>query len=205
MRVFVLLLALLVSACGDTFVLGRRACAPSAPAGLSPERRDSLQPFDAHAHPNADWARLARTTPGGFAGVYFEALPANSAPPDRHRPVVIRLTRPEERDAALRALLPQLPPTFGGLAIDSSDVRIVRAKFDFAQLDEWQRYLTGREGTKEIAGVGIDPSRNQIGYDVVGKPARSAMARRLRELGVPCGLVDINVVDAYAVPASNPP
>jgi hypothetical protein len=145
--------------------------------------------------PDAQWARLARTTPGGFAGVYFEPVVRDQrGQPTRGQRVVIRLARPNERSAALRALLPSLPATFGGLAVDSADVLIVPAKWDFEQLGEWRRYLNDRVGSPGVTSVGTDAGTNQIRYGVVDAAARTALERRLRELRVPCGLVAIEIV-----------
>jgi hypothetical protein len=146
-------------------------------------------------YPDAQWARLARTAPGGFAGVYFETMPRDRrGQPTRRQRVVIRLARPNERTAALRALLPKLPATFGGLSVDSTDVLIVPANWDFAQLDEWRRYLDDRVGSPGLTSVATDEETNQIRYGVVDAAARTRLERRLRELRVPCGLVAIEIV-----------
>jgi hypothetical protein len=116
--------------------------------------------------------------------------------------VVIRLARPNERNAALRALLPSLPATFGGLAVDTADVLIVPAKWDFAQLDEWRRYLDDHIGSPGVTSIGTDEAANQIRYGVVDAAARTTLERRLREVRVPCGLVAVEIV-GVARPAGN--
>jgi hypothetical protein len=161
---------------------------------LTLAERDSLRPSpDGGA--NADWAHLARTAPGGFAGVYYEPVPRDErGVPKRPPRVVIRLARPNERSAALRALLPNLPRTFHGLAIDSADVLVVPAKWDFGQLDDWRRYLDPRVGAYGVTGESTDEVTNQIRYGVADAASQKALTRRLRELRVPCGLVAVDVV-----------
>ena len=193
--------AALATGCGDGFAFGpSAACDSSAPLALTAERRDSLRPVDEGMRPDAQWARLARTAPGGFAGVYFEPVVRDQqGQSTRRQRVVIRLARPNERNAALRALLPSLPATFGGLAVDSADVLIVPAKWDFEQLGEWRRYLDDRVGSPGVTSVGTDEVTNQIRYRVVDAAARTTLQRRLRELRVPCGLVAIEIVGVARV------
>jgi len=187
--------AMLSVGCRNGYTFGTQACDPAAPRELTAERRDSLRPVDEAMRPDAQWARLARAAPGGFAGAYFEAVPRDQhGQPTRQPRVVIRLAQPSERGAALRALLPSLPATFGGLAVDSADVLVVSANWDFAQLDDWRRYLDNRVGSAGITSIDTDEATNQIRYGVVDAAARTALERRLRELRVPCGLVAINIV-----------
>jgi hypothetical protein len=188
--------AALATGCGaDVTLAAGAACDPSTPLMLSAERRDSLQPVDEAMRPDAQWARLARTTPGGFAGAYLESVPLNQeGQPTRGQRVVIRLTRPDERSAALRALLPLLPATLGGMAVDSANVLILPATWDFAQLDEWRRYLDVRIGFPGITSIDTDEAANQIRYGVADAAARATLERRLREFRVPCGLVAIEVI-----------
>lgn len=158
-------------------------CDPTVPGELSAARRDSLQPADESLTPDTQWAAIARSTPGGFAGIYF--LPG--------RGYVIRLTRPTERTQALRALLPRLTRSLGGVLLDSADVSVEPAHWDFAQLDEWRRYLDNRIGGPGLQSLSTDPIGNEIRYGVTSTAARSALERRLRELRVPCGLVRVEV------------
>jgi hypothetical protein len=106
----------------------------------------------------------------------------------------MRLTRPSERAAALHVLLPRLTTTLGGLLVDSADVSVVPARWDFAQLDEWRRYLDHRVGTRGLVSLSTDPVANRIDYGVTTWAARFALGRRLRALRVPCGLVKIRAV-----------
>jgi hypothetical protein len=192
----VCLAAALATGCNTGFTVGAdAACDPSAPLALTAQRRDSLRPADEGMRPDAQWARLARSTPGGFAGAYFESVPLNQqGQPTRRQRLVIRLARPTERSAALRALLPLLPATLGGVAVDSADVLIVPATWDFAELDDWRRYLDVRTGSPGMSSIGTDEAANQIRYGMVDAAARATLERRLRELRVPCGLVAIDVI-----------
>ncbi len=175
---------------GSTFV--EAACDPSASMDLTAARRDSLGPNPYGSGPYAQWARLARTAPGGFAGVYFEPVPRDSKGQAERAPrAVIRLARPNERSAALRVLLPNLASS--GLAIDGASVLVVPAKWDFGQLDDWRRYLDARVDAYGVTSAGTNVATNQIRFGVADAASRQTLMRRLRELRVPCGLVAIAV------------
>lgn len=196
-RVFspICVVAILSTGCRGGLTFAARACDSAAPLDLTADRRDSLRPINEAMHPDAQWARLARTAPGGLAGAYFEQVPRDArGQPIRQPRVVIRLAHPDHRAAALHALLPSLPAMFGGLMVDSADVLVVPAKWDFAQLDEWRRYLDIRVASVEITSVDNDEVSNQIRYGVTDAAARTALEHRLRDLRVPCGLVAIDIV-----------
>ncbi len=190
--------------CRDGLPFGGAACDRFASRDLTAAQRDSLGPNSDVSGPHVQWgARLARTEPGGFAGAYYEPVPHDRlGKPERAPRVVIRLARPNERSAALRALLPNLPSAFGGLAIDSADVLVVPAKWDFGQLDDWRRYLDRRVGAYGVTSGTTDEASNQIRYGVVDAASKKALMRRLRELRVPCGLVAIDVMHGMPRPAS---
>lgn len=140
---------------------------------------------------HGEWTRLARTAPGGFAGIYIEAVPRDAqGRPERAARVVVRLVRTNERSIALHVLLPQLSPTFGGMAIDSANVLVESAKWDSGQLDDWRRYLDKRVGAYGVLSAGTDEAANRIRDGVPDAASKKTLMRRLVELRVPCGLVE---------------
>ena len=176
----------------ETFAATRNSgCDPNAPASLDAARRDSIGSDDPHDTPDTHWAEVARQLPGGFAGAYVE-----------HQRFVIRLARPEEGKAHLSSLLAAISRDVGGVVLDSGAVLVEPAEWDFAQLDEWRRYLDPRLGVPGIAGTDADEVANRVVYGVVSDSARDTILARLRALHVPCGLVRLTRTN-YAVPVDN--
>lgn len=169
-----------------------RSCPADAPAtSLSPARRDTIGEYAGALYQDALWARYARQAPGGFAGLFF--APGSGR---QTGPLTVLLARPHQRAAALEAL--------ERLFRDAGDDRIAAqlpgavvqpARWDFAQLFDWRRYLD-RHAWK-VQGVTMadtDEVENRIQYGVVDEAARERLTRVLRGLDLPCYLVGIKIV-----------
>ena len=119
--------------------------------------------------------------PGGFAGVLYD----NGQP-------VLMLTRPEEAQEAKAALASHFSPDFFDVA--KAEVRL--ARWDFAQLADWDAYL-GTQGIwrpeNGVRSGDKDESENRIVYGVVDAAARARVANELEALGVPCDLVLVEI------------
>lgn len=166
------------------------ACDANASLSLSAEQRRGLKKPPTGSESSDDrWAALAADAPGGFAGAYREAVTSGS--PKR---LVVRLTRPSERDTALRIILPRVGEVGGGVNSDAANVVVTPAKFDFAQLLEWRRYLEPHaNAVAKVVATRIDPANNRIAYTVATATDRDALVTHLGELRLPCGLVDVGV------------
>jgi hypothetical protein len=152
-------LLVIVASCAGS---DRTACDPSAPDVIAEARRDSMRAPETQSM-DAAWVELARTLPGGFAGMYYQPIERDArGKPANMRRVVIRLSRPDERDAALPLLLPRMAPMLYGLVIDTSAVHVVAARWDFAQLDEWRRYLDMRLALGGVTSSDTDEGANQV-------------------------------------------
>jgi hypothetical protein len=188
----------MAAACACNAVVSpfRATCDPNASPNLDAARRDSIGPGDPHDVPDTHWAEVARRFPGGFAGVYLEDLPrdanGNTRRPQRF---VVRFVRPKEGRAQLSRLLPAISRDVGGILIDSASVVIEPAQWDFAQLDEWRRYLSPRLGVRGISMTDADEAANRVVYGVVSDAARDTVRARLRALRAPCGLVELKKMD----------
>jgi hypothetical protein len=169
------------------------ACDPNASLGLTAEQRRGLKEPASPDKTDERWAGLAAEAPGGFAGAYLETATSGSA-----RRLVVRLTRPAERDSALRVILPQVGDATG-LKSDPTNVVITPAKFDFTQLVEWRRYLEPHaNAVAKVVSTRIDQTNNRIDYTVATPADRDALVSHLGELRLPCGLVDVVVASARA-------
>jgi hypothetical protein len=164
-----------------------RACegpATSLPSALAA----GLRPPPAAGAPGVhltiddELAALARRAPGGFAGVFYDAQ-------DRGQPVLL-LTDParaSEAKAALASGVPHFP-------VAAAEVR--GARWDFAQLYDWYRYL--REQGIWNAGTGltatdIDERANRLYLGTADQAARDRMVDQLGALGLPCDLVLVGI------------
>jgi hypothetical protein len=171
------------------------ACDPKIPAALSPARRDSLaRKAPTAGAPGEDrLASLAASTPGGFAGAYLESAGTAATAKDKPRRLIIRLARPDERDAALKALLPKIREIQGG-DIDRGGVVVTPARLDLTQLAEWRRYLEPHaHAVAKVVSTDIDQAQNRLSYGVATPADRDALVEHLGTLQLPCGLFDVVV------------
>jgi len=126
-------------------------------------------------HPDNDWARLARTVPGGFAGVFRDSSHVQ----------VLMLTQPARADAAKQALS-------GRLGISVTEATVREARWDFAQLVDWFNYLFPRLRVGPVSGD-KDESINRIRLSVTTVALRDSLVRSLAALPLPCDLVVVDL------------
>jgi hypothetical protein len=163
-----------------------RVCSPVDPVSSVPTAaRESLPllPRGREATIHDRWAEAAREIPGGFAGEILEGG------------VVIFLVDTTKRDTALAALAAR-----GALlGRDPKHVRVRKARWDFAQLHDWYAYLNlhGFQRDPGLTSSGLDEAHNQVTYGVRDDETHKRYERRLVELGIPCGLVNIEIVGRY--------
>jgi hypothetical protein len=112
---------------------------------------------------------------------------------DNGRPVLM-LTRPEEAAAAKAELAPLLRAQFPDFDLAGAEVR--QARWDFAQLHDWQAYVLKQGIARSGSGVNRsdnDELANRISFGVVDAAARARVADELDALGVPCDLVLVKI------------
>jgi hypothetical protein len=173
------------------------SCDPKAPLALSEDRREALPKASKDATPTAEdrLAALALSEPGGFAGSYLEAPASSTSAPSTRgaRRLVIRLARSADQDAALRAIVPKLRE-ISGSDVDRGGVVVAPARWDFAQLVEWRRFLEPHaHAVAKIRSTDIDAPHNRIAYGVPSRSDRVALLEHLGTLHIPCGLVEVVV------------
>ena len=161
------------------------ACDARASDVLASVRRDSVpQPASSFRTIDDESADVARQAPGGYAGIYRD---------DAGRLVVL-LRDTTDVAATLRALTPLLAALYGGRLGPLDGAQVVKTRWDFAQLQDWYRYLQPRVWLAgEVTVTDIDEVRNQLMFGVRDEGARSAVESVLRTLDVPCGLVSVKV------------
>jgi len=124
--------------------------------------------------PDDQWADLAATVPGGFAGFFSDST---------HTPILM-LTEPAQAAAAQRALAGKIwvPPT-----------AIARqARWNFAQLVDWFDYIVPRI-TVGPASADNDESINRIHLRTSSVAVRDSIVRVLASLPLPCDLVVVDL------------
>lgn len=156
---------------------------PNAPATPLPQAaRRTLLPDDDPNGPRAARAALARVVPGGFGGFYLDLTDQTPT---------ILLTDPSRRAEAIAVLSRR---GIDGRAV-GPDVRVRHARWNYAQLYDWFQYLLPRIANVQIdiVSLSISESNNRIEYGVASEIGRRRLEQRLKQLGVPCFLVAIDV------------
>jgi hypothetical protein len=135
-------------------------------------------------------ADLAGSAPGGFAGAYLDRS-TSAGGTGKSKRLIVRLSRPQERDSALQAILPRLRGIYGE-DVDRGGVVTTSARWDLSQLMEWRRYLEPHaNAVAKVTAMSIDQPHNRISYKVATRADRDALVQHLGELRLPCGLVDV--------------
>lgn len=124
--------------------------------------------------PDDHWADLARTTPGGFAGVFYDSA---------HTPILM-LTRPAEASAAIDALA-------GKTGFPTHTATVRQARWDFAQLVDWFNYLLPRLEIPVTADK--DEALNRIRFSITSVELRDRIIRTLTQMQLPCDLVVVDL------------
>jgi hypothetical protein len=160
----------------------------SATMRLPADLRAALPAFGPRM-PDDAYVSISQSVPGGFAGVFFE---------DNH--FVLTFVDPATANQA-RAQIQQAFESrgVGGSGLDVATAELRGARWTFAELDEWYRYII-----PSLSGPGsgvsssdIDEKANTISFGVIDEAARAQLEARLASLGVSCNLVT-TVIQPYA-------
>ena len=200
---------LVTVACSDTTAAPEQPQLPTKPTSirvrdcegpalsLASDLAAALVPRDGRMQPDDQWADLALRVPGGFAGVIYSD----------GRPVLF-LTDPSKAAQAKQALASQL----GSFDVTNAIVR--QARWDFAQLVDWNRYISSRPelSIRDIAWSSSDrdESINRLRYGVVDEASRTRLIEVLSALNVPCDLAVVDIepraiaADLRGEPSSSP-
>jgi hypothetical protein len=124
--------------------------------------------------PDRQWADLARTVPGGFAGVFYDST---------HTPILM-LTDPSKASAAKQALAGRI-----GFPLHEAVVR--RARWNFAQLVDWFDYLHPRLDVPVTGDK--DEALNRVRFSVTSVELRDRVVAALARVPLPCDLVVVDL------------
>jgi hypothetical protein len=161
------------------------ACTIPVPAvPLSAGRRDSLPLDDRKGDPHYRFAQWARDLPNGFGGTYLTSSDGGH--------VVLLLQDTVVTPDVLRALSQRLTGYYRR-AFDESSFQLRPVRWNYAQLYEWYRYLQPRVFGLGAHATGIDVLQNRLHFKVATERDLRTLVRELQQLGVPCGLVELDV------------
>lgn len=138
-----------------------------------------------------DWARIARTIPGGFAGVVIDTATGN--------PTILLTDTTQEAAAkvALAPILAQINPYF-----DVAHAGARPARWNADQLLNWYHYLLAAPiwhgqplwTAANITSTDINEDINRISFGTLDATSQTEFASRLQSLDLPCDLVVVAVV-----------
>jgi hypothetical protein len=132
--------------------------------------------------PDDEWARLAKTTPGGFAGVFYDA----------GKPVIM-LTDPTQALAAKEAVAQSLASMFLNFDLHKAEVR--QARWDFAKLVDWFNYVSPTVWRTPGSTMGDkDEVLNRVNFGMADSAGIPRLMDALSALALPCDLIAIQVV-----------
>jgi hypothetical protein len=149
--------------------------------------RASLPSFGPR-QPDDAFVAISQSVPGGFAGVFIDDGQLVMTFVD---PVTANRARPVIQEAFVRNGFP-------GSDINVAKAELRGARWTFAELDEWFRYITPRIGgpSSGISSMDIDEKANTIALGVIDEPTRANVEAQLAALGVSCNLVT-TVIQPY--------
>jgi hypothetical protein len=153
------------------------ACTPTTPPFPLPAAlRDTIgEPGGGFLNIDDQWAEISQQVPGGWGGMFL-----------LHGRPTMYLTDPSRREAA-RAVLQHLYPR-------SAEADVLRGRWSFAELYDWYRYINRTAWSSSgMRSSDIDEGANRLRYGVSDQAARERLEQRLRQLGIPCYLVSIEL------------
>ena len=160
----------------------------SATMRLPADLRATLPPAVGQRVPDDAFVSISQSVPGGFAGVFIEN--------DRF---VLTFVDPSIANQA-RPEIQQAFASRGFREIDVATAEFRAARWTFAQLDEWYRYIIPKLSGPGagISSSDIDERANTISFGVIDEAARARLEAQLTSLSVSCNLVTTRI-QSYAV------
>jgi hypothetical protein len=186
-------------ACSSATELAGDALAPNEPkftctAGtasmrLPAEFRTTLPTFG-DRRPDDQYVAISNSVPGGFAGIYFED--------DRFVMTFVDPATANNARAQIQQAFDKLDPIMG-LDVSKADFR--PARWSFAELDEWYRYITVSMNAlpgvtdpwRGVTVTDIDEKANTLAFGVIDEEARARLESELASLNVSCNLVTTQI------------
>jgi len=124
-------------------------------------------------------SKIAQTIPGGFGGISHRETDPRT---------VVYLVDTTRLAAAVPALVS------AGLLPINPRVGVIQARWTYAQLYDWFRYIQMHILGVRVSAWTLDDYHNRIYYGVEDQAAAVDLGRRLVEMHAPCFLVAVEVI-----------
>ena len=161
-------------------------CLSNAATMRLPAELRATLPTSSVRNMNDELASISQSVPGGFAGIFYE---------DNNH-LVLTFVNPAEANESRASI--QQAFNASHFSVDVSKAEFRGARWSFAELDEWYRYITTKlDWTSGISFTDIDEKANTINIGVIDETARAELEAQLGALNVSCNLVT-TVIRAYA-------
>lgn len=131
--------------------------------------------------PDDAYVSISQSVPGGFAGIFFE---------DGH--YVLTFVDPATANQA-RPEIQQAFTNRGFASVDVATAEFRAARWTFAELDEWYRYIIPRLPGASWNSSDIDEKANTLSFGVLNETERGQLEAQLSSLGVSCNLVTTRI------------
>lgn len=162
--------------------------ANSATMRLPEDYRANLPAFGSR-QPDDTFVSISQTVPGGFAGLFLE-----------EGKLVLTFVDPATANANRQQISDALASRGYDFFADFATAEYRGARWTFAELDEWYRYLMPNAFmVNGVSATDINEQANTIAFGVIDEDARTRLEARLASLGTSCNLVT-TVIQAYAEP-----
>lgn len=159
--------------------------ANSATMRLPADQRANLPAFGPRK-PDDDFVAISQTVPGGFAGVFIT-----------EGTLVLTFVDPTAANANRQQITGAFASRGYDFFADLSNAEYREARWTFAELDEWFRYIIPALSVAGVSSLDIDEQANTVAFGVIDEDARTRLEARLASLGISCNLVT-TVIQAYA-------
>ena len=127
---------------------------------------------------NDELAAISQSVPGGFAGIFYE---------DNSHLVLTFVNTAVANES--RATIQQAFNA-SNFSVDVSKAEFRSARWSFAELNEWYRYITTKlDWPSGVSFTDIDEKANTINIGVIDETARGLLESQLAALNVSCNLV----------------
>lgn len=151
--------------------------ANSATMRLPADQRANLPAFGPR-QPDDDFVAISQTVPGGFAGVFkIEGT------------LILTFVDPATANANRQQITGAFASRGYDFFVDLSKAEYRDARWTFAELDEWFRYIVPRLSAAGVSSLDINEQANTLAFGVIDEDARTRLEARLASLGVSCNLV----------------
>jgi hypothetical protein len=138
------------------------------------------------------WADLARTAPGGFAGILY------TAPTDVPTILLTDTTKAAAAKDAIAAFL-----VANNVSLDVRNANVAPARWDAAQLLDWYYYLLSQPiwTDNNVTASDIDDVANRIRISTADSTSQTAFAQKMETLNLPCDLLVVGIQEPVALEA----